>query len=258
MKCDEVQRVLPEMLEGRQDGEFLAHVESCPACAELVSDLKAISTAAAQLAESEEPAQRVWVRIAAELRSEGLIREPAPQWVRPVLVPEARRRWNPRWLVPVAAALVAVATYVVSHRPAPQVANQQPPLTTPAASNAPDSSAPVNKVRNQAPAEVAAKQRPSTVAAPAIEEQDFSAPMATVSTEASVSTDDRQFLDHVSGRSATMKATYESQLRAVNSYIRDAEAYVKRNPADEDARRHLMHAYEQKAMLYQMALDHVQ
>jgi DNA-binding SARP family transcriptional activator len=88
--------------------------------------------------------------------------------------------------------------------------------------------------------------------APAGEEQDFSAPMATVST------DDQQFLDQVSGRSAAMKATYESQLRSVNSYIRDAEAYVKRNPADEDARRHLMHAYEQKAMLYQMALDHVQ
>ena len=249
MKCDEVQRVLPEMLEAGQNGEFLAHVESCPACAELVSDLKMISAAAAQLAESEEPAPRVWVRIAAELRSEGLIREPESQPAGPVLVPEARRRWDARWLVPVAAALVAVTTYVVNHRPAPPVANQQPPLTTPIAKNAPDSSV---QVKNQKPAEEAAKQRPSTVPAPAGEEQDFSAPMATVST------DDQQFLDQVSGRSPTMKATYESQLRSVNSYIRDAEAYVKRNPADEDARRHLMHAYEQKAMLYQMALDHVQ
>lgn len=253
MKCVEVQRVLPEMLEGGQNREFLAHLQSCPDCAELVSDLKVISTAAAQLAESEEPAPRVWVRIAAELRSEGLIREPESQPAGPVLVPGERRRWNTRWLVPVAAALVAASTYVVYHRPAPQVANQQPPITTPLASETPDSSVPVKNVENQKPAaEVVAKQRPSSTPAPNIEEQDSSAPMATVSTE------DQQFLDQVSGRSATMKATYESQLRSVNSYIRDAEAYVKRNPADEDARRHLMHAYEQKAMLYQMALDHIQ
>jgi hypothetical protein len=250
MKCDEVQRVLPEMLEGGQDREFLAHVESCANCAELVSDLKKISTAAAQLAESEEPAPRVWVRIAAELRSEGLIREPESQAAGPVLVAR-KQRWDARWLVPVAAALVAATTYMVNHRPAPQVANQQPPMSTPLPKETPESSVPVKNVKNQEPAAaVVAKQRPSS--APAIEEQDFSAPMATVSTE------DQQFLDQVSGRSATMKATYESQLRAVNSYIRDAEAYVKRNPADEDARRHLMHAYEQKAMLYQMALDHIQ
>ena len=55
-----------------------------------------------------------------------------------------------------------------------------------------------------------------------------------------------------------MKAEYESQLRAVNSYIHDAEAYLKQNPGDEDARQHVMAAYEQKAMLYQMALDHIQ
>jgi hypothetical protein len=253
MKCDEVQRVLPEILESGQNGEFLAHVESCPACAELVSDLKTISTAAAQLAESEEPAPRVWVRIAAELRSEGLIREPESEPTGPVLVPGARRRWDARWLVPVAAALVAVTTYVVNHRPAPQVANQQPPVSAPLPKQAPDSSVPVENIKNQEPAaEVAVKQRPSSMPPPAIEEQVFSAPMATVSTE------DQQFLDQVSGRSATMKATYESQLRSVNSYIRDAEAYVKRNPEDGDARRHLMEAYEQKAMLYQMALDHIQ
>ena len=183
-------------------------------------------------------------------RSEGLIREPDSQPARPVLV-HAGRRWDARWLVPVAAALVAASTYVVYHRPAPQVATQQPSVTTHIAKNAPDSSVPVKNVKNQEPAKVVAKQRPSNAPVPAME-QDFSAPTETVSL------DDQQFLDQVSGRSPTMKATYESQLRAVNSYIRDAEAYVKRNPADEDARRHLMHAYEQKAMLYQMALDHVQ
>jgi hypothetical protein len=44
----------------------------------------------------------------------------------------------------------------------------------------------------------------------------------------------------------------------VNSYIRDAEAYAQQNPGDADARQQVMDAYQQKSMLYQMALDHVQ
>jgi len=47
-------------------------------------------------------------------------------------------------------------------------------------------------------------------------------------------------------------------LRSVNAYIREAQAYLDQNPGDEDARQHLMEAYQQKAMLYQLALDHVQ
>ena len=78
---------------------------------------------------------------------------------------------------------------------------------------------------------------------------DDHAPMMTASTA------DRKFLDAVSPE---MRSTYEGQLRAVNSYIRDAENYLKQNPSDEDARQHLMDAYEQKEMLYQMALDRVQ
>ena len=76
MKCADVQRVLPEVIENRQDGELEAHLKSCPACSELVSDLKLISSEARQLSASDEPAPRVWVRIAAELRAEEVIREP--------------------------------------------------------------------------------------------------------------------------------------------------------------------------------------
>ena len=61
----------------RLQTDFDAHVKSCPDCSDLVSDLKLIASEARQLAASEEPAPRVWVRIAAQLRAEGLIREPA-------------------------------------------------------------------------------------------------------------------------------------------------------------------------------------
>src|SRR5450759_2844061 len=119
MTCADVQRVLPELLDGAPDGAFQTdfdiHVKSCPACSDLVSDLKLISSEARQLAATEEPAPRVWVRIAAELRAEGLIRE--PESTRPILVPSSpRRRRSVWWLAPVAAALVAASSYLVNHR----------------------------------------------------------------------------------------------------------------------------------------------
>src|ERR1700758_85978 len=131
MKCADVQRVLPEVLGARQDAELEAHLQSCPACAELVSDLKLIAGEARRLSASDEPAPRVWVRIAAELRAEGVIREPELATPAPLTAP--RRAWRAWWLVPVAAALLAGASYVVSHRQAPQVAGEHAPAaTTPA------------------------------------------------------------------------------------------------------------------------------
>ena len=55
-----------------------------------------------------------------------------------------------------------------------------------------------------------------------------------------------------------MRATYESQLKAVNDDIRETQAYVDLNPGDADARQHLMEAYQQKALLYEIALDRIQ
>ena len=130
MKCADVQRVLPEVIDDRWDGELEAHLRSCPACSELVADLKLISSEARQLLASDEPAPRVWVRIAAELRAEGLIREPGAATPAPAAT--RRRGWSAWWLVPVAAAVLAGASYLVSHKQAPQVAQQQaPPATTP-------------------------------------------------------------------------------------------------------------------------------
>jgi hypothetical protein len=248
MTCQDVQRVLPQIMDGGQNREFQTHLQTCPACSELVSDLELIASEARQLAATEEPAPRVWVRIAAELRSEGLIREPEPQPARPVLVPAEGRRWNAWWLLPVAAALLVAGSYRVSHKPATPIA-VSPTVVAPASKNAPDVSA--QAVDQKRAPQVAEQKRP-TVLDRAQDESAFSAPMETVSTE------DQQFLDDVGQRAPRMKAAYESQLRAVNSYIRDAEAYLKRNPGDEDARQQLMDAYQQKAMLYQMALDHIQ
>lgn len=239
MKCADVQRVLPEVIEDQQDGELEAHLKSCPACSELVSDLKLISSEARQLSASDEPAPRVWVRIAAQLRAEGLIRE--PEVASPAPGPAPRRRWSAWWLVPVAAALLTGAGYVVSHKTAPQVAQQPgPAVTTPTAHATPSPGPPVVA---QAPVTKSPVQK-NTVNRPEVAE--------------GPSPEDQQFLSEVSQRAPTMRATYESQLRSVNNYIQQVQAYLDRNPDDEDARQHLMEAYQQKAMLYQMALEHVQ
>lgn len=266
MMCSELQRILPELLAGVPErsaetskdprlvpSDFDAHLKSCPACSDLVSDLKLIASEARQLAATEEPAPRVWVRIAAQLRAEGLIREPAP--ARPIIVPTSPgRRWASIawWLAPVAAVLLAAGSYVVSHKSAPPVAKQQAPKTapetpmtaqTPATSPAPVVASP--SAPAPAPQQLAQKPaKPARVAGPAVESEP--------------SAEDQQFLSAVSTLAPSMRASYETQLQAVNADIRETQAYVDRNPGDADARQHLMDAYQQKALLYQIALDRIQ
>jgi hypothetical protein len=65
------------------------------------------------------------------------------------------------------------------------------------------------------------------------------------------SPEDQQFLQTVSENSR--RASYEQSLKDVNTYIADAKRVVDENPNDGDARQLLMQAYQQKAMLYQLA-----
>ena len=66
---------------------------------------------------------------------------------------------------------------------------------------------------------------------------------------------DADLLQEVAAQSAAVKAQYADNLRRVNEYIQDAKAVVAANPNDEEARRSLMEAYEQKAMLFELAMD---
>jgi len=67
--------------------------------------------------------------------------------------------------------------------------------------------------------------------------------------------DDQQLLNTVAASMPSMRAAYEANLRSVNAYIRDAEQSAHNDPNDELAQQHLMNAYEQRAMVYEMALD---
>jgi hypothetical protein len=67
--------------------------------------------------------------------------------------------------------------------------------------------------------------------------------------------DDADLMLEVASSTPAMKAQYEDSLRQVNQSIREAQGVVDESPNDQDARRSLMDAYHQKAMLFEMAMD---
>lgn len=77
---------------------------------------------------------------------------------------------------------------------------------------------------------------------------------AAPATSAVPSASDQEVVRAVAERSPDLRATYENSLRDVNDYIQRAQKTVDENPDDLDANEQLMRAYQQKAMLYDMAL----
>jgi hypothetical protein len=233
MTCAELQEVLPDILEDGGTAEQRSHLKLCSACSELASDLREISQQARLLQGSEEPSPRVWNSIEIALRQEGLIHPPLASTPR---VRSSLRHWSMAWLLPAAAAFLVtfgVLRYTQHPAPAPTIAERSTPATTPA----PTPAAP--DLASAAPAAVSAVP---VTAAPAGRNHMSLA-------------DDEQLLQVVGSRSPAMRASYEADLRRVNAYIRDAEEWARANPNDDEAQQYLMNAYEQKAMVYQMALD---
>lgn len=90
--------------------------------------------------------------------------------------------------------------------------------------------------------EIAVNSKPSVITEP-------------VSDAAVAGLNDDDLLQEVAQQSPAMKAQYADDLRHVNEYIQDAKATVTANPNDEEARRSLMEAYQEKAMLFDLAMD---
>jgi hypothetical protein len=66
---------------------------------------------------------------------------------------------------------------------------------------------------------------------------------------------DNDLLEEISQQAPALRAQYEDNLRRVNQYIEDAKSDVAANPNDAEAHRSLLAAYQQKAMLFELALD---
>src|SRR5579859_85072 len=64
---------------------------------------------------------------------------------------------------------------------------------------------------------------------------------------------DDDLLQEVSAQGPGMRQQYADNLARVNEYIHDAKDIVAANPNDEEARRSLLEAYQEKAMLFELA-----
>lgn len=89
---------------------------------------------------------------------------------------------------------------------------------------------------------------PSPPMAKALAPQPFSDP-------AFAGLNDDDLLQEVADKTPAMQAQYRDHLRRANEYIQDAKRVVEADPNNEEARRSLIEAYQQKAMLFDMAMD---
>ncbi len=78
MLCHELTKMLAA--EEPLSPAAVTHLDGCARCSALLADLKAIQSAAAELAEAEPPA-RLWVSLRNQLEAEGLIHEPEAEAV---------------------------------------------------------------------------------------------------------------------------------------------------------------------------------
>ena len=203
MNCLQFENALSDYLEGDSTSEQRAHLSSCSACSSLLADLSLISSEASSMRELDGPSDKVWNLIEAQLRREGLIKQPA----RPSQ-PDFFHRWRTAWLIPVAAALL-VAAGIKLYQPA-RIGDNQP----------------VAKQRTPVP------------------------PVVPV-----VSAEDKEIMNTVSARPPAQVAAYRKDLAQANSFIRDAQEAVKNDPNDIYSQQLLMNAYEQKQMVYRLAVD---
>lgn len=131
------------------------------------------------------------------------------------LRPSIWRRWRASWLVPVAAALAIVAG-IKLYRPA-GVGN--------------DSSV--------------AKQAPTPVQETA----------SKAKAKPPLSHEDQQWLKTVADRPPAQLAKFQADLDQANAFIQDAQESLERDPNDFYMQQMLINAYEQKQMLYELAVD---
>lgn len=87
------------------------------------------------------------------------------------------------------------------------------------------------------------------------------APEETATLQAAVSPEDQQdeqLLAQVAQSRPEMKEAYATNLKQVNTSIKESKKALEDDPSDDDARSALLRAYEQRAMVYDMATRSLQ
>jgi hypothetical protein len=218
MNCIELQASLAKTEDGGSL-EQQAHLKSCPVCSALVAELNLIAASAIALRGADEPSPRVWNSLEIALRQEGLIR---PQLAGQLPGQRAGRSLLPsfgsRWgwaRWALPVAAVLLVAVGIYVRQHSLVEQLARSTTPPAAVNV----------------------------------------SGDVSDAAIAGLNDADLLQEVAQQSPAMQAQYSDNLRRVNEYIQDEKNVVATDPNDQEARRSLMEAYQQKAMLFELAMD---
>jgi hypothetical protein len=273
MTCAEFQGVLQEGTEGLNRHQE-SHLSTCATCSNLLSDLNAISTEARLLRGSDEPSPRVWASISAaiqqleselelvasEARKLQASDEPSPRVWNSIAAALQQDEVELEMIASEAHALQATA------EPSPRVWNsieialrQEGLIRQPQRER---SVIPFSQRLRWAwmvPVAAAVLVAGLYIAKPAVKTSELppAAPVQSTPAPTTVAQtpEDQQVIEAVAKRTPAMRETYEANLRNVNAYINDAEQSVKSNPNDEQAEQYLMDAYQQKAMVYDMALD---
>lgn len=237
MNCAEFQRVLPELIDEGNSLEHETHLRTCSACSSLVDDLQTISREARGLQASEEPSPRVW---------------------------EAIDRSLQEWQADLDYIAEQALSLQGSEEPSPRLWNsleielrREGLIRPPQRAHSVVSFFERWRVAWLVPVAAAL-----LVAASLIVQRADNGGLQLADKGPSVSTaqsssdaDDQQVLEAVAARAPAMRATYEANLQNVNKYIQEAKQSADADPNDEEAQESLVNAYEQKAMIYDMALD---
>jgi hypothetical protein len=234
MQCKEVEGVLEQDLIAPLPEEARAHVASCTACQNLVSDFNALIAAAERLPAEIEPPERVWISLRAQLEAEGIIKE------QPVFVARETAPWwqsfgallRGRSLATAGVGLLiaAAALFQIQSGKREPIANNTPvaaerSTVTPSSSLIPASD-------------------PFSNTAAAISEQEHDlANMQRASTSASRSS------------ASPVDASLQKSLRDLDEFIAECSRHLKEQPQDELAREYLAAAYQQKAELLSAMID---
>lgn len=129
MNCQQFQEVLPHIIESGGSGDEEGHLKSCPACAELVQDLRYIAEQAKLLLPMRDPNPRVWSNIEQSLQREGMLAEGRTSRLGQITNYSTQTKsWTPVGWIMALAAMMAFAAILINYHP-------RLPLQPPSAQN---------------------------------------------------------------------------------------------------------------------------
>jgi hypothetical protein len=208
MQCSEFEAVLEQTSGQPLPAEAAAHSAQCANCRALASDLETITRVARELAEPlEEAPARIWLQLRAQLESEGIIRNPAPE-KNSSLVPRGRFAGVFAWMRKPALVATYAAVMVLAAVLAWKRIDTPPPPDVPTAATYG-----LDRLETQA-------------------------------------------VNGLDSASPEVNTALRKDLDVVNKFIAECEKAVREEPQNEDARQYLYGAYQQKAELLAVAMDH--